>query len=145
MLSQHGKTLSDYNIPEPSMHGQEVEHELGQWNADLDTLSARANIAVTQLNDEKRQIYDDVLNCLTADRSLYIFVDGKARTGKTHLLNVICDKVRSLRRIVLPTAAAAFAAQHYRGGRTTHSAFKARTFILTVSSFPLSYLSPDSR
>jgi hypothetical protein len=56
------------------------------------------------------------MDSLADDRSLQIFVDEKARTGKTHLLNVICDKIRSLGCIVLPTAAAAFAAQHYPGG-----------------------------
>jgi hypothetical protein len=39
-------------------------------------------------------------------------------------VQTICDKIRSLGRIVLPTATPAFAAQHYQGGRTTHSTFK---------------------
>lgn len=144
MLSQHGKTLSNYNLPEPSTHAREVEHELARWNANLDSLSARADAAIAQLNDEKRLIYDDVMNCLAEDRSLHIFVDGKAGTGKTHLLNVICDKVRSLGRIVLPTAAAAFAAQHYPGGRTTHSAFKVCSSGLPMSSLPLNNLCSDT-
>jgi chromosomal replication initiation ATPase DnaA len=87
-------------------------------------LSAQANTAIMQFNDEKWAIYNDVISSLAEDRSLHIFVDGKAGTGKTHLLNVICNKVRSLGRIVLPTVAAAFATQHYAGGRMTHSAFK---------------------
>jgi hypothetical protein len=124
MLSQHGKTLSNYNLPKPSTHGREVEHELVRWNADPDTLSTRADAAVITFNDEKRAVYDDVMRAVFDDDSIHIFVDGKAGTGKTYLLNVICDKVRSLGRIVLPTAAAAFAAQHYAGGRTTHSTFK---------------------
>jgi hypothetical protein len=124
MLSQHGKSLSNYNLPEPSVHGREVEHEMTRWNANPEALSARANTAIMQFNDEKWAIYNDVIGSLAGGKSLHIFVDGKAGTGKTHLLNVICNKVRSLGRIVLPTAAAAFAAQHYAGGRTTHSAFK---------------------
>jgi chromosomal replication initiation ATPase DnaA len=94
-------------------------------------LSAQANIAIMQFNDEKWAIYNDIISSLTEDRSLHIFVDGKAGTGKTHLLNVICDKVRSLGWIVLPTVAAAFAAQHYAGGQMTHSAFKV-CFTITI-------------
>jgi hypothetical protein len=30
MLSQHGKSLSNYNLPEPSLHSHEVKHELAQ-------------------------------------------------------------------------------------------------------------------
>jgi DNA replication protein DnaC len=55
---------------------------------------------------------------------LRICVDGKAGRGKTFLVNVICDNIRSRGLIVLLTAMAAFAAQLYPGGRTTHSAFK---------------------
>jgi len=126
MLSQHGKSLSNYNLPEPSLHSREVEHELARWNADPDTLCTRADHAIGLLYDEQRAIYDDVMHAVNNNRSLHIFVDGKAGTGKTYLLNVICDKVRSQGCIVLPTAIAAFAAQHYAGGRTTHSAFKVR-------------------
>jgi hypothetical protein len=134
MLSQHGKTLSNYNLPEPSTHGREVEHELARWNIDPQMLSMRADAAIGLFNDEKCVIYNDVMDALFQDKSLHIFVDGKAGTGKTHLLNVICDKVRWLGRIVLSTAAAAFAAQHYAGGRTTHSAFKVCISNQTTSS-----------
>jgi hypothetical protein len=67
------------------------------------------------------------------DHSLHIFVDEKAGTGKTHIVNVICDKIRSLGCVVLPTAIAAFAAQHYAGGRTTHSAFKVRACLPIIN------------
>ncbi|KAF8141784.1 hypothetical protein EV363DRAFT_1144330, partial [Boletus edulis] len=52
------------------------------------------------------------------------FIDGKAGRSKTFLINAVCDKLRSLSRIVLPTTSSAFAAQLYSGGRTTHSMFK---------------------
>ncbi|KAJ6611585.1 hypothetical protein B0H10DRAFT_1809232, partial [Mycena sp. CBHHK59/15] len=51
------------------------------------------------------------------------FVDGKAGRRKTTLVNVLCDMLRSMGRIVILTATAAFAAQLYPGGGTTHSAF----------------------
>jgi hypothetical protein len=123
-LSEYGKTLSNYNLPEPCTHGREVEHELARWNRDTELLARHADAARALFNIEQCAIYDDVTDAVINDHSLHIFVDGKAGTGKTHIVNVICDKIRSLGRIVLPTAIAAFAAQHYAGGRTTHSAFK---------------------
>jgi hypothetical protein len=82
--------------------------------------------AVDLFNPEQLQIHDDILEAILSDHALQIFVDGKAGMEKTFLVNAICDKVRSMGRVVLPTAIAAFAAQHYAGGHTTHSAFKVR-------------------
>jgi hypothetical protein len=125
-LRGHGKSLATYNLPEPTTHGREVEHELSRWNAYPESLATSANTARALFNAEQSSVYDDVLNAVLEEQSLHIFVDGKAGTGKTYLVNMICNKIRSLGRIVLPTAIAAFAAQHYAGGRTTHSAFKVR-------------------
>ena len=56
---------------------------------------------------------------------LLTFIDDKAGRGKDFLINAICDKVRSLERIVIPMTTAAFAAQLYPDpGCTTHSTFK---------------------
>jgi Cdc6-like AAA superfamily ATPase len=128
-LRGHGKSLAAYNLPEPTTHGREVEHELGRWNTDPESLATSADTARALFNAEQCSIYDDVLKAVIEERGLHIFVDGKAGTGKTYLVNMICNKIRSLGRIVLPTAIAAFAAQHYAGGRTTHSAFKVSPFV----------------
>jgi hypothetical protein len=128
-LRGHGKSLATYNLPKPTTHGREVEHELGRWNTDPESLATSADTARALFNAEQCTIYDDVLKAVIEEQSLHIFVDGKAGTGKTYLVNMICNKIRSLGRIVLPTAIAAFAAQHYAGGRTTHSAFKVSPFV----------------
>ena len=109
---EYRKTLSNYSLPEPCTHGREVEHELTQWNSDTSGLAAHANAACTAFNIEQRTIFDDVTDAVVNGKSLHVFIDGKAGTGKTHLVNVICDKIRLLARIVLPMAIAAFAAQH---------------------------------
>jgi hypothetical protein len=123
-LEEYGKKLADSKLPEPIVHGREVEHELSRWNSDRDVLRSRADDAASQLNPEQQQLYDDVLDAVENNHPLYAFVDGKAGMGKTFLVNTICDKLRSLGHIVLPTAITGFAAQNYAGGRTTHSAFK---------------------
>ncbi|KAJ7843149.1 DNA helicase Pif1 like protein, partial [Mycena leptocephala] len=73
---------------------------------------------------EQLAIYSEILAAVLDNRPLCAFVDGKAGRGKTTLVNTLCDKLRATGRIVIPTATAAFAAQLYPGGRTTHSAFK---------------------
>jgi chromosomal replication initiation ATPase DnaA len=105
-------------------YGREVEHELVKWAPHRDYLSVRADNAADTFNPEQRQIYDQIIAAVIQNQPLRIFIDGKAGTGKTYLVQTICDKIRSLGRIVLPTATPAFAVQHYEGRRTTHSAFK---------------------
>lgn len=139
-LEEYGKSLADYGLPVPEMHSREVEHELLLWSSNRDELEIRADNSIQMLTDEQRLIVDDVLHAVTTGAPLTIFIDGKAGRGKTFLVNVICDKVRSMGRIVLPTATSAFAAQLYPGGRTTHSAFKAclmkLSFTMHISNIP---------
>ncbi|KAI0930671.1 hypothetical protein AcW1_010284 [Taiwanofungus camphoratus] len=122
-LEEHGKSLGVYGLPEPSFHSREVEHELSQWD-DLEMLAARAATAASKFNSEQYQIYAEIIDAVLNERPLCAFVDGKAGRGKTFLVNAICYKLRSLGRIVLPTATSAFAAQLYPGGKTAHSTFK---------------------
>ena len=138
-LEEYEKTLSDYGLPEPMSYGREVEHELAKWSSDRDGLSLRADAAANTFNQEQRFIYDLIITAVVENQPLLMFIDGKAGTGKTYLIQTICDKIRSLGRIVLPTATPAFAAQHYDGGRTTHSAFK------VISSLLISIIASDMK
>jgi PIF1-like helicase len=123
-LEEYGKTLSDYGLPEPISYGREVEHELARWNVNPTALATEADATYDIFNTEQRIIYDTIVGAISSGTGLVAFVDGKAGRGKTTVLNAVCQKARSMGRIVLPTAIAAFAAQQYAGGRTTHSAFK---------------------
>jgi RecG-like helicase len=120
-------------------HLCEVEHELLQWGSDPHNLSARADYVVQRLATEQRVIYDEILFAITNEHPLLMFVDGKAGCGKTFMINVICNKVRALGKIILLTATAAFAAQLYPGGRTTHSAFKVKVIGLSQNLAMLTF------
>lgn len=76
------------------------------------------------LNTEQRTIYNNLLNAILNENQRMVFLDGKAGRGKTFLICCLMDRLRSLHKIVLPTATTAFAAQQYEGCRTTHSTFK---------------------
>src|ERR1700683_4368371 len=119
-----------FSLRDPHRDGREVEHELAKWALDRDGLSLHADTAADNFNPEKRLIYDEIIAAVIEGQPLWIFIDGKAGTGKTYLVQTIYDKIRSLGHIVLPTATSAFAAQHYKGGRTTHSAFKVMYLII---------------
>jgi hypothetical protein len=132
LLEEYGKKLSDFGLPEPVIHTREVIHELARWGSNPELLAQRADNAESILKPEQRAIYDYALSAVINNAPLLLFVDGKAGRGKTMLINTLCDRVRSLGRIVLPTATAAFAAQLFPGGRTTHSAFKVNIIILDL-------------
>jgi RecG-like helicase len=115
-LEEYGKRFWDYGLLEPTSYGREVEHEMSQWNQDPNWLAAHSQCAVDLFNLEQLQIHNDALAAVRSDHALQIFVDGKAGMGKTILVNAICEKVRSMGRILLPTAITAFATQHYAKG-----------------------------
>ena len=92
-LEEYGKTLSDYGLPEPMSYGREVEHELAKWSSDRDGLSLRADAAARTFNPEQRFIYDQIVTAVIEDQPLLMFIDGKAGTGKTYLIQTICDKI----------------------------------------------------
>ena len=124
LLEEQGKQLSDYNLPQPITYGREVEHELQKWAPHSRELAMRTNAAYTTFNEEQRQIFDLIITAVTNNHPILLFLDGKAGVGKTFLINAVCDKLRSVNIITLPTATSAYAAQLYRGGRTAHSTFK---------------------
>jgi hypothetical protein len=126
-LEEHGKSLADYGLPDAELHSLEVEHELMRWCSNCEALAQRADIAYANLNPEQRLIFDEIMYAVHNNLPLRMFIDGKAGRGKTYLIQALCDRLRSMYRIVIPTATSAFAAHHYQGGRTTHSAFKVCT------------------
>jgi hypothetical protein len=123
LLEEYGKKLSDFGLPEATVHTREVMHEILRWGPTASQLATRAENTIKVYQDQL-SIYTKILGAVLESRPLCAFVDGKAGRGKTTLVNVLCDKLRSMGKIVVPTATAAFAAQLYPGGRTTHSAFK---------------------
>lgn len=128
LLEEQGKQLSEYNLPQPTTYGREVEHELRKWAPLSQELANRADASYEVFNEEQRHIFDEIISAVTNNQPLMFFLDGKAGVGKTFLINTICDKLRSINVITLPTATSAYAAHLYHGGRTAHSTFKISTF-----------------
>jgi hypothetical protein len=126
LLEEHGKRPSDYHLPEPTTYGHEVEHKLQKWASISQELAAQADSAYQTLNEEQREIHDEIMFAIKHQQPLLLFVDGKAGVGKSYLINALYNRLRSRNLIAIPTVTSAFAAQLYPGGRTAHSTFKVR-------------------
>ena len=129
ILQGHSKHLNDYGLPQPLTHDNEVGWELRRWSSEFQALRQQVDIGLSLFNPEQHDIFLRVQHTILNNESLLALIDGKAGRGKTFLVNILCAWVRSMGRIVLPTATSVFAAQLYPGGRTTHSTFSVRTFL----------------
>ena len=132
-LEEYGRDLGDFGITFLRPSEGEVYHELAKWYPHLNALADEALQAISTMTSEQFALYRDVVDAIDNDKSMTIFLDGKAGTGKTHVIRAICSHLRSLQKIVIATATSAFAAQLYDGGRTTHSAF--RVCVVSLRSF----------
>jgi len=132
LLEDHGKTLDHYGLPIAIIPALETIHEVQRWGGNPDALMARAMHTFAAFNVGQKYIFSAIFNVVVSQQPLLFFLKGKAGTGKTTVIKAICDAVRGLGRIILPTATSAFAAQLYSGGRTTHSTFKVREWRFEV-------------
>lgn len=103
-------------------------------------LAAWADRAYNTFNNEQKDIYKEVIHAVIHHMSLLMFIDGKAGWGKTFLVCAITNRICSMGWIALPTATAAFAAQLYLGGQTTHSAFNVNISLLWLIVIHFTYI-----
>ena len=111
LLEEQDKQLSDYNLPQPITYRREVKHKLQKWAPHSRELAMHTNAAYTTFNEEQQRIFDLIITAVTNNHPILLFLDGKAGVGKMFLINAICDKLRSINIITLPTATSAYAAQ----------------------------------
>ena len=123
-LEEYGRDLNDFGITFSRSSEGEVFHEFSKWYPFLNALAEEALQAALTMTREQMKLYDYIVLAIDADMPMAVFLDGKAGTGKTHVIRTICSFLRSRQKIVIATATSAFAAQLYDGGRTTHSAFR---------------------
>lgn len=76
------------------------------------------------LTIEQKNIYDQIMLAVAAEKGGFFFLDAPGGTGKTFLISLILAKIRSQQKIALAIASSGIAATLIDGGRTAHSAFK---------------------
>ncbi|XP_019188340.1 PREDICTED: uncharacterized protein LOC109182644 [Ipomoea nil] len=81
------------------------------------------NDLVSQLTDEQKVIYEEVLTDIESKSGGFFFVYGYDGTGKTFLWRALSSALRRKGEIVLNVASSGIASLLLPGGRTTHSRF----------------------
>lgn len=91
LLRSDGKSLSDFNLPEPTMN---VEWRYHHENINMLELSPQeyaervAELEPT-LNPEQQRTYNSIVQAVENNRRTKLFfIDGPGGTGKTYLINV---------------------------------------------------------
>ena len=125
-----GKPLSDYHLPSPDRSSEQEDDSLpreiaAEYSYNNAELQERLTTNERSLTEEQRHIYEELLAYVARgpDDSI-IFLDAPGGTGKTYLLNLFLDKIRSQGDIALAVASSGIAATLLTGGKTAHSVFK---------------------
>jgi len=121
ILSLHGKTLEDFNLPSPSL-----PHSFqNTFTFDLAEEQAKSIELISQLNQEQKIVFDQIMGSVNGESNdTCFFLDGPGGSGKTFLYNTLMSTIRGMGKTVLPVASTGISATLLKGGRTYHSQFK---------------------
>ena len=129
LLQQAGRSLTDFNLPLPTIRFDDL-------NGISRILAEELNYDVVQLRDKWETGYEmtnlqqrEILNVVTTAIDSKVggglfFIDGPGGTGKTFVENLLLSYVRSIGGIALSVASSGIASILLDGGRTAHSRFK---------------------
>jgi len=140
-LSDQGKSMSQYGLPQPEISTTELQrhkllHDVETERQEYETLCRQ-----TPNTLEQQLIFNAVMEALQVNEGTIMFIDGKGGTGNansTHITNIktiispgkttlarkIMASTRMSNLIALGSASTALAATLYDDFETTHSLFK---------------------
>ena len=127
LLQKYGKSLSDYNLPNPSVTFENISgipRIIAEEMTDkpLELLDLWAN-GYQSANSEQKAILDTIQSAMVAGHGGLFFIDGPGGTGKTFVENLLLDWVRGNSQIALAVASSGIASILLHNGRTSHSRF----------------------
>lgn len=126
LLKEHGKLLSDFNLPAPQT-GLLLD-QIQQTQPKVDRRQARqqADVNIGLMNAGQREAFREVLDAIENEHSSsrLFFLDGPGGTGKTFVYNSLTYDLIAKGRSVTSVAATGIAATLLINGRTYHLAFK---------------------
>ena len=122
-----GEKIEQYGLP-PSRNGEKSTNIIRREKSyNIEKLAKRVEEKEGMMNEKQKYCYDAIIqavdNC-DALKSKAFFIDAPGGTGKSFLLNLILDTVRSREKIALAVASSGIAATVLHGGRTAHNMFK---------------------
>lgn len=130
LLRDSGRKLSHFGLPDPILRSAEVLAELEPYQHRRLQLQQSVRMAYAIMNEEQRHVYETLIQAIIQHhehpQSIQHphFVEGRPGRGKTFVLNVVVNHVRSQGWIPLIVGTSALAATLYEGGRTAHKMFQ---------------------
>ena len=104
-LSSFEKLLTDFNLPKPTLEEiAQVEHvtctqpAIIREELDYDFVDIKEKLeqTVPSLTEEQAAIYNTVMEAVRNEEPLQIFIAARGGGGKTHLINILLNSVRTL-------------------------------------------------
>ncbi|XP_076030510.1 uncharacterized protein LOC143018816 [Oratosquilla oratoria] len=127
VLNCGGGSITQYGLP-ASRGGVRPSNLIRREKAyNKQKLKESVEEKVKLLNDKQRQVYDTVMYRVENShryRNNGVFVNAAGGTGKSFVLNLLIDTVRSQGKVALAVASSGIAATVLSGGRTAHNMFK---------------------
>ncbi|XP_076041929.1 uncharacterized protein LOC143025805 [Oratosquilla oratoria] len=122
-----GGLITTYGLP-ASRGGEKTSNVIRREKSyNKEKLKKQVQSKQDLLNDKQRQVYDVVMYRVNNQQKYEnngIFVNAAGGTGKSFILNMLLDTVRSEGKIALAVASSGIAATVLNGGRTAHNMFK---------------------
>jgi len=138
----HGKTCSDFGLPDPIGRNQPMQ------SFEFDALFEQAKYIemVESFNAEQKSAFDTIVAAVHDERLQHrcFFLDGPGGSGKTYLYKCLISYIRSTGGVVLPIASTGIAANLLEGGRTYHSLFKLPVPLLDTSTSSIRMASKEA-
>ena len=125
-VAQDGLTMNQVGLPEPVLSEEEervphvIQEELFSQDQ-RDEMKDQVEDQVNTLNDDQLEVYGMVLDSVVMKLGRAICLNAAGGTGKTYLVNLILNKIRSCGGIALATAMSGIASKLLHNGRTLHS------------------------
>ncbi|RYR62191.1 uncharacterized protein [Arachis hypogaea] len=90
---------------------------------DTISLTREHDANILKLNEERRVVYDRIIDCISNKRHGFFFVYGFGGTEKIFLYSVLSARLRSEKKIVINITSSGIASLLLPGGKTMHSMF----------------------
>ena len=149
-LDSYEKTLQDFGLPTPSLEDL-TEVDCLSWNQpavireelDFNFEEAQAEVEgkLPTFTDEQRNVFDTIMDAVRKQEPFQAFISARGGCGKTYVLNMLLDAVRTLEPdgcVALAMATTGIAANLLKLGRTFHSRMKAPLTATETSTLNIS-------
>ena len=124
-LSYAGRSLTDFGLPNPTIHSVEIEKELLFLAENQPCFCTEFAQLLEQLNDEQLRIFYEVRNLIDNPDSecRNVFLEGRPGRGKTFLIKTLLSSWQAKGKIVIIVGTSALSATAYSCGHTAHYMF----------------------